>query len=728
MRRFITISKWIVLGTLCLAGILVAALNVYYAVLLNVAYRPPGDPAAELGPPDDKELSQAPVAKSPSPLQHIRYSEGVFRMPQRIIFSSGSDLAERIVEQFMGLFDVEAQWSGGTAIFRFNRTVDLPPEGYRLRIRSDHVDIDYSDARGTFYALTTLRQIHRQTGENIPCLVIEDFPDFPVRGVMLDISRDKIPKLETLYQIVDLLAELKINHFELYVEGFSYAYPSFRHLWEGKETPLTGEEIRQIDQYCRERFIDLVPNQNSLGHMEAWLETDEYADLAECPEGIRLLGFLETKATLNPLDPRSIELVEKMTDDILPNFSSQYFNANLDQPFELGRCKSSAEAEKVGVGQLYADFANKVYDLLRTRNKKMLMWADVLHQHPEIEDLLPEDVTLLEWGYEANYPFEPYCKRFQQAGRAFYVCPGTSSSTTITGRTDNMKRNIRHAVTVGKRYGAAGVLNTDWGDMGHWQYLPISYAGFVYGAALSWNVESSDQVNLGAFLDRFVFADAEYVMGDLVMDLGRYNRYEDFLMANMTLTFLGYQIGLVDKVLFEAILEMMVRKFSVLADETIGGPLGGALREAFLKRKGYDYKGLCQYIQQLETRLDSAQLDSPDANLVLDELRNAILMIRLGSDLRHYIDFENRMTLTERENWLRGMQERCQEVIDEHKRLWISRNKPGGLGRSVAALQNLDRQISEELAGLETNFIFRLAARLYERTIAAGGALYLKLS
>ena len=44
---------------------------------------------------------------------------------------------------------------------------------------------------------------------------------------------------------------------------------------------MTGEEILALDAYCRERFIELVPNQNSFGHMERWLPLARYADLAE---------------------------------------------------------------------------------------------------------------------------------------------------------------------------------------------------------------------------------------------------------------------------------------------------------------------------------------------------------------------------------------------------------------------------------------------------------------
>src|SRR6185369_4793545 len=100
---------------------------------------------------------------------------------------------------------------------------------------------------------------------------------------MLDISRDKVPTMKTLYELVDLLASWKINQLQLYTEH-TFAYRNHEDVWK-KASPMTAEEIRDLDEYCAERFIDLVPNQNSFGHMERWFEHPEYLQLAEAPNG-----------------------------------------------------------------------------------------------------------------------------------------------------------------------------------------------------------------------------------------------------------------------------------------------------------------------------------------------------------------------------------------------------------------------------------------------------------
>ena len=215
-----------------------------------------------------------------------------------------------------------------------------------------------------------------------------------IRGIMLDISRDKVPKYETLTTLIEQLSLLKYNLLQLYVEGFSFGYPSIKSLWEAKETPITPEEIEKLDKYCKEHFIELVPNQNSLGHMQAWLDTETYSYLAECPDGYELLPLQKVKTTLDPTNGESIELVKKMMNDMLPHFTSNKFNANLDDPFELGHCNSSSLAEEIGVGQIYLDFVLKVYELTKNEGKEFWMWADIIGKHPELLDQLPKDITL----------------------------------------------------------------------------------------------------------------------------------------------------------------------------------------------------------------------------------------------------------------------------------------------------------------------------------------------
>jgi hypothetical protein len=158
-----------------------------------------------------------------------------------------------------------------------------PAQGYRISIRPSGVELTGADEPGLAYGLATLNQAKRECGRAIPCGDIEDWPDFPIRGVMLDVSRNKVPSMETLLSLIEMLAGLKYNHLQLYMEH-TFAYSQHKEVW-AHASPLTGREIRRLDAFCGARHIELVPNQNSFGHLHRWLSLPRYRGFAECPEG-----------------------------------------------------------------------------------------------------------------------------------------------------------------------------------------------------------------------------------------------------------------------------------------------------------------------------------------------------------------------------------------------------------------------------------------------------------
>ena len=99
---------------------------------------------------------------------------------------------------------------------------------------------------------------------------------------MLDVSRDRVPKQAELLSLVDRLSRLRINQLQLYTEH-SFAYAGHEVVWRDA-SPMTPLEIRELDAHCADRGIELVPNQNSFGHMHRWLQHDAYRELAEKPD------------------------------------------------------------------------------------------------------------------------------------------------------------------------------------------------------------------------------------------------------------------------------------------------------------------------------------------------------------------------------------------------------------------------------------------------------------
>src|SRR4030095_11756930 len=121
----------------------------------------------------------------------------------------------------------------------------------------------------------------------------------------------------------------------------------------------------------------------------------------------------------------------------------------------------------VGRPRVWLDFVCEIRALAASHGRRIQVWGDTVRRHPELFDDLPRDITILDWGYDRERSLDKTAARLASAGQPFYVCPGTSSWTSLTGRTDNAIANILDAVEVAHRHHAEGMLVTDWGDGGH---------------------------------------------------------------------------------------------------------------------------------------------------------------------------------------------------------------------------------------------------------------------
>ncbi len=539
----------------------------------------------------------------------------------------------------------------------FTHALSMEHEAYKLIVNNTGIEITYGDNAGAFYAMSTLVQIIENVGGVIPCLKIEDSPVFPTRGYMLDIGRNKVPKLEEMLSLVDWLASMKINHVELYIEGIPFEYPSFPHMWHGRDI-LTGDDILALDVYCRDRFIDLVPTQNHFGHMDHWL-LKEYRHLAECPDGFHFGGgYFPDPRCLNPLNPDSEELVRKLETDLLPYFSSNNFNICCDETFELGLGHTKEECEKYGKGRVYLDFLLKVINIARENGKQMLFWDDIIKHYPELLPKIPSDVIALEWGYYADRPRESDCELMQKSGVRYFTCPGTGAWNTLLGKTNQMLANICNAAELGQKYGAEGLLNTDWGDSGHLQSLPTSYSGIAYGAAMSWSPTESKNIDLAAMLDTLVFKDAAGVMGHLVLDAGNYFEIEGIIPKNITHSFQLLVFGLDNH---------------SLADNT----------------KPEDYIRVSKYLDELTERLSRTDMRCDKSKLILDEYRLALSLVNLAQSIGLYHHAVKSEDINEQQLLLTDICKKLPILIGNLKTTWLERNRYSYLDESLRPLNDM---------------------------------------
>jgi hypothetical protein len=350
--------------------------------------------------------------------------------------------------------------------------------------------IEASGEQGLRYALITLSQLLHHQDPHLPSTIIEDWPAFPHRGVMLDISRNRVPTMEHLFNTINTLATLKFNHLQLYIEH-TFAYRGHEQAWQDS-SPLTPEQVQQLDTHCRARGIALAANQNCFGHLTKWLQLPRYAALAET-QGDWLFQTSEGAIkhsgpfSLCPIDPRSTQLIDDLLAQLLPHFSSRLINIGCDETFDLGAGRSAEQVAQRGRAAVYFDFVHHVVNTVRRHGFKPMFWADIALHHPESIDRIPSDMISLAWGDEPDSPFSRWCQLLVGAGRETWVCPGTSSWCSFVGRTTERRKNLTAAAEQGLQHGASGYLVTDWGDLGHRQQWPIALHGIAEAANAAWN-------------------------------------------------------------------------------------------------------------------------------------------------------------------------------------------------------------------------------------------------
>jgi hypothetical protein len=437
------------------------------------------------------------------PLKKVIFRRGVYRwLGQPVLASpcSADILPLQQLSDNLSRHSLKARMirnAYGPAAVRICRDKDIADcEAYRVTVAPAGIEIYAGADAGAYYALQTLRDLTVIYGRVLPVCRIEDKPDFRRRGVYHDCSRGKVPTLDTLKDLVTWLAHWKINELQLYIENV-FTFKQHPEIGRGY-SPFTAEEILRLQDHCRMHHVRLVGSLASFGHFEKILSLPRYRHLGEMP-GFR--GFAGG-TTLCPGDPGSIRLINELYREFMPLFEADDFNVCCDETWELGKGRSKRRAARIGTGRVYLDFLLKIHRLCEKHGKRMNAWADMVLKYHELLADLPRDIVLLNWEYEHNGANIVRTKEIAKAGFNLMVCPGTSSWLTHGSRLGNSLANVTKFASQGRRHHAEGLLNTDWGDGGHRNFLGVSLHGFAHGAAHAWHGKAVDSAK---FTENFCY-------------------------------------------------------------------------------------------------------------------------------------------------------------------------------------------------------------------------------
>lgn len=385
-------------------------------------------------------------------------------------------------------------------------------QGYTIEAKKDRIVVAGASDAGLFYGVQTLRQLLQPEGKKlfVPEVSIRDWPTMRWRGVHDDLSRGPIARLDFLKEQIRILSEYKINMFSPYMEAV-FAYPGMP-LIAPADAALTPDDARDLVKYAAQYYVTVVPEQEAFGHLHNVLKYDLYSDLAETPHG----------HVLAPGQEGSYVLIQKMFDELAKDFPGPFLHIGADETFELGRGQTKAKADEVGIGKVYLDYLSRITSILKPLNKRIMFWGDIAMKYPELLNILPKDVIAVAWSYSARPNFDNMLKPYKDNGLDLFVAPGANNWNVIFPNLDNAYPNISIFVRDGQKYGALGMLNTNWNDDGE-SFIGLTYAPFVLGAACSWQAGECNIQQFEQAYDWAFYRNTDTTFHDAILALNKAN-------------------------------------------------------------------------------------------------------------------------------------------------------------------------------------------------------------
>ena len=398
---------------------------------------------------------------------------------------------------------------------------DLDPEGYLLSVTANEVVVAGKTPAGVFYGLQTLKQLVR--GESgaafIQGVKITDWPAMRWRAVSDDISRGPVPTVDYIKRQIRTEAYFKLNMHSFYME---HTFASVANPLIGPTgASLTPEEIRELVTYAHRYHIELVPEQQTFGHLHKALRLEKYAELAETPYG----------DVLSPQQEGTYKLIADWYRELSEVFPGKFFHIGEDETFELGEGQSREAARTRSVGAVYFEHLNRVREVLKPYNRRLMFWGDIALNHPDLIGNIPKDMIVMNWRYGARDDYSPVIKPFKNAGLDQFVCPGVSSWNQIFPNVDASSKNIINFVRDGQQAGALGMMNTTWDDDGE-SLFEMTWYGIVLGAAASWQIGVLDQHSFDSDFDWAFFRNDGDQFVKAIRSLGSVNTVLGLNMAS----------------------------------------------------------------------------------------------------------------------------------------------------------------------------------------------------
>ncbi|HVV56475.1 MAG TPA: family 20 glycosylhydrolase, partial [Mucilaginibacter sp.] len=285
---------------------------------------------------------------------------------------------------------------------------------------------------------------------------------FRVRGFHLDLRIQVMPMPE-LKAFAKKLSENGINTLIMEWEG---TYPYKNHPLISNRYAYTRAQIVDFVKYCNGLGIDVIPLQQSFGHVEYILRNDRYKDLREDQQDYSQVCPLQT--TQDSL------LFSDLYADLASTHTSKYIHIGGDETHLLGhdeRCRKKVAEE--GKSKLYIDYIRMLCNIVIKMGKRPIIWADIALKYPEAIKLLPKQTILVDWNYGWDMNNFGDHQKLMESGLEIWGAPALRSypDNYFLTQWEKHFNNIRHFVPEARKLGYKGIIMTSWSTSG--VYSPV---------------------------------------------------------------------------------------------------------------------------------------------------------------------------------------------------------------------------------------------------------------
>ncbi len=530
-------------------------------------------------------------------------------------------------------------------------------EAYLLSVEKSRIAILSNNPKGAFYGLMSLFQIlQNDNSGNVflnACLII-DYPAFPLRGISDDIARGQVSTLDDFRKIIKKIARYKMNVYQLYFED-AIELKTFPSIGLNRDR-LNQDEIKELIDYAEKYFVEIISIFQTLGHWENLLIQPEFYHLAEFPGA----------ASLDVTNEETYKFLDKCIGELSQLFPSKYFHAGLDESWDVGSGNSKKLTDEIGIAAVHANHYKKVNEIIKKYGKQMMMYGDIIHNHPEIFEMLPKDIIVVDWRYGVN-DYEEIVKKYKEYNQPFICSPSVTNYNRIFPHILNSLLNIKLFTEVSYQYGSIGFINSNWGDNGGENLREFNWFGYAFGAECAWNPMNVDIYNFQEkfFRDFFRSSDERFkVLYSMLSDFGAsFTQYDfwrnPFVKWNNTINYQEQNI--------------------VLFSETIKSKSKLAL----------------ELIQQLEKEkiknvkyLDYLKLVANQAEWFGDKLQYSLIIKNLINKKNGFLNKEERKQIIK---MCDEIIQRLESIKNEYRNLWLITNKEKNL--EIVLREKYERQI-----------------------------------